>query len=106
MFLVLSAAAQVSDSKPIKLKVKTDKPKTESFRGEVINFTPAAITVRDRENYALLRTFSFSAELTRKVENKHMEHGDRVEVRFIQGTETAVGIKGKLRKPDLPLVAR
>ncbi len=53
---------------------------------------------------AMLRTFSFSPELARKVENRRMEHGDRITVRFIRGTETAVELKGKLRKPDLPMV--
>lgn len=93
------AAAQVREAAPIRVKVKTAKPKVDSFRGEVMNFTPSAVTVRDRHNQALLRTFSFSPELARKVENRRMENGDRVTVRYIRGNDTAVALKGKLRKP-------
>lgn len=103
-----AAGAQVSTGAPIKLKIKTPKPKLDSFRGEVLNFTPSAITVRDRENMALIRTFGFSPELTRKLENRRMEGGRRVTVRFIRGSDTAVELKGQLSKAesDHPLYPR
>ncbi len=94
------ASAQVTDTRPVRIKIKTEKPKQDSFRGEVIDFTPTSVTVRDRNNYAVLRTFTFSPELARQVENRHMEHGDRVEVRYNRGSNTAVKLKGKLRKPQ------
>ncbi len=91
--------AQVREAAPIRVKVRTAKPKVDSFRGDVMSFTPSAVTVRDRHNLALLRTFSFSPELARKVENRRMESGDRLTVRYVRGTDTAVALKGKLRKP-------
>lgn len=94
--------AQVSTGKPIKLKIKTPKQKHDSFRGDVMNFTNAAITVRDRNNMALLRTFNYTPELARKVENRRLEPGQRVTVRYIRGTNTAVALNGKLRKEKLP----
>ncbi len=96
--------AQVTTGKPIKIKIKTPKPKRDSFQGEVLNFTPAAITVRDRKNMALVRTFSYSPELAQKLENRRMEPGERVTVVYLRGTETAVEVKGKIRKADLPLI--
>ena len=94
----------MTNAPPIELKTKTPKPKLDAFPGEVVNFTPVAVTVRNRENMTLLRTFTFSPELARKVENRRMEHGDRVKVRYVRGTDTAVQLKGKLRRTDLPLI--
>ena len=99
-----AAASQVRDSKPVRIHSKTPKPATDSWSGEVVSFTPSSVTVRDRANMSILRTFSFSPELARKVENRHMEHGDRVSVRYLRGTETAVALKGRLRRANLPLV--
>ncbi|MGH9777468.1 MAG: hypothetical protein ACRD5I_03570, partial [Candidatus Acidiferrales bacterium] len=45
LLLAPAAAAQVSDTQPI--KIKTPKPKTEKFKGEVLSVTRVAITVRD-----------------------------------------------------------
>lgn len=98
----LPAAGQVVTAPPVRMKVKQPKQKVESFKGEVFNFTNVAITVRDTKNFALLRTFSYSPELTRKLENRYMEPGDRITVRFVSGN-TAIALKGKLRKADLPL---
>ncbi len=96
--------AQVSTGPTIKVKPKIPKPKLDSFRGQVVAFTPAAITVRHRKNQALIRTFSYSPELARRLENRSIENGDRVTVRFIRGTDTATELKGKIRKAGLPLV--
>ena len=93
-----SAGAQVTTLPTIKLK--GPKQKTNSFRGEVLNFTPVAITVRDRGNFAKVRTFSYTPELTRKLENRRMENGDPVTVHYLRGSDTAVRLKGKLRKTD------
>src|SRR3970282_292119 len=100
LFLALapSAAAQVTDSQPI--KIKTPKPKTEKFKGEVLLVTRGAITVRDRENKNLVRTFNYEEKLSEKInkhfdENKVYQHGDRIEIKFIVGTDKALKIKGK-----------
>lgn len=95
-WVVAPVWAQVATAPTIKLNAP--KPKLDSFRGEVLNFTPVAITVRDRQNMARVRTFNFDPGLARKVENRRMENGDRVTVRFVRGTDTAVQLKGKLRK--------
>jgi len=91
---------------PVRLKTRIEKPKQDSFPGEVVNFTPSSITVRNRSNFALIRTFSYSPQLARKLENRHMEPGDRVTVRYLRGTDTAVGLKGKIRKAEPPYLPR
>ncbi len=105
--LLLAAPAttwgQVRQTEPI--KIKSPKPALSSFHGEVLNFTPVAITVRDPKNTTLVRTFEFTPELQRKLENRYLENGDRVTVRFVKGGDTAVKLKGKIRRqgpPSLP----
>ncbi len=100
LFLLLApaAAAQVTDSQPI--KIKTPKPKTEKFKGEVLVATRVAITVRDRENKNLVRTFNYEDKLAEKInkhfdENKPYQHGDRVTIKYEAGTDKALKIKGK-----------
>ncbi|MGH9788342.1 MAG: hypothetical protein ACRD4U_06540 [Candidatus Acidiferrales bacterium] len=96
--LVPGAAAQVTDTQPI--KIKTPKPKTEKFKGEVLLVTRVAITVRDRENKNLVRTFNYEEKLAEKInkhfdENKVYQHGDRVVIKYVAGTDKALKIKGK-----------
>ncbi len=95
---VPGAAAQVADSQPI--KIETPKPKTDKFKGEVLVVTRVAITVRDRDNKNLVRTFNYDEKLAEKIkkhfdENNTYQHGDRVEIKYIVGTDEAKKIKGK-----------
>ena len=94
----VAAPAQVVTLPTVHSKVKNPKPKIESFHGDVVSFSNAAITVRNRKNLALLRTFSYSPELTRKMENRRMDPGDRVTVRFVRNSDTAVQLQGRMRK--------
>ncbi len=104
--LVPAAAAQVTTLPTVRNKAKNPKTKVDSFHGDVVSFTNAAITVRDRKNLAAIRTFSYSPELTRKLENRRIESGERVTVRFLRSTDTAIGLKGKIRKEGLPYVMK
>jgi hypothetical protein len=96
-------SAQVSSGQPI--KIETPKPKKKKFKGEVLNATRVAIVVRDRENKNLVRTFTYNEEVGKKInkwfdENKIFEHGDKVEIEYLEGTDQAVKIKGKPGKKD------
>jgi hypothetical protein len=98
LLLVPAVSAQVTDTQPI--KVETPKPKTEKFKGEVLLVTRVAITVRDRENKNHVRTFNYDEKLAEKInkqfdENKTYQHGDRVVIKYIAGTDEALKIKGK-----------
>lgn len=98
LFLALTATAQVSTTKPI--KSTSSRPKKVKFKGEVINATRVAITVRSRDNFNLVRTFTYDAELAAKVgkqfdKNKLYQFGDRVVITHLAGTDTAVRIRGK-----------
>ncbi len=92
------ASAQVRDTEPIKFK--QPKPQIVKFKGEVLHMTRLAITVHAVENYNLVRTFTFEEKLARKMaklcdRNHPYQHGDRVEIHYLAGSDTAVKIKGK-----------
>jgi len=97
----LPAAAQVTTTEPI--RVAAPKPKKIKWKAEVVVMTSVAITARDLENTNLVRTFRFDAKLAPKMskmigENRSYQSGDRVVIEFVEGTETAVKIKGKPRQ--------
>lgn len=98
LLFALPGPGQVTDSPAIKMKAP--KPRKEKFQGEVLLMTRVAITVRSGDNSNLVRTFTFDEKLAPKMarlidENKRYQHGDRVEIHYWAGTETAVKIKGK-----------
>ena len=98
MAVVPALHAQVTTTAPI--KVRQPGAKIDSFRGEVVNWTPAAITVRDARDAYKLRTFTFDSKLVTKVTNRYMEKGSRVTVKYQHMTDTAVGLQGRiLRQP-------
>ena len=98
MGLVLSLPAQVTQTKPI--KVKLPKVQTEKYRGVVMTWTPVSITVRPRDNFTMVRTFTFTEGLRQKVQNSYMENGDPVTVYLLKGSTSAVKLSGKLRQRD------
>jgi len=96
------AVAQVRDTELI--KVKPLKPQVVKFKGEVLHMTGLAITVRAHENYNLVRTFTFAEKLARQMaelcdRNRPYQYGDRVEIHYLAGSDTAVKLKGKPSKP-------
>lgn len=82
------------------IKVSSPKPKKEKFKGEVLHATRVAITVRSRDNYNLVRTFTYDTELSKKInkqfdKDKLFQYGDRVEITYVAGGDTALKISGK-----------
>ncbi|MFQ5777775.1 MAG: hypothetical protein ACE5IP_07180 [Terriglobia bacterium] len=76
------------------------KPKKETFEGEVLAMTRTNLIVRSRDNYNIVRTFTYDQKLADKIaklidRNQPYQHGDRVEVRYLAGTTKAVEVKGK-----------
>ena len=103
--VAVGATAQSTSGQPI--QSKSPRLKEEIFRGEVIHATRVAITVRSRTNYNLVRTFTYNQKLATQVgkqmdSNKLFEFGERVEITYLAGTDTAVQIKrqpGQKRRP-------
>jgi hypothetical protein len=100
------ARGQVTTSNPITVNAKTTKPpkvKIDSFKGEVVRMDTVSIIVRDPKNSYLVRTFTFSPDLTKKLQaliaRGGYQPGDTVEVRYQDGTSVAQLIKGKPSKP-------
>lgn len=99
--LAAPAGAQVATTPPI--KVEAPKPHKIKLKAEVLSVTRTSITVRDLENTNWVRTFTFSEKLapkmTRQIDaDRAYQHGDRVVIVFLEGTEVALKIKGKPRQ--------
>lgn len=95
--LAAPSRAQVTEGKPIVLK--QPKAKTLKFKGTVIAATPVQITVRDRDNERIVRTFTLTPEMQQKMQDVinrgGWQNGDKVEIHYKQGGEVAHKIKGK-----------
>lgn len=100
-----SASAQVTTSKTVTVKAKTVKPpkiKLGIFKGEVIRMDTVSIMVRDPKNSYIVRTFTFSPEVAKKlqplIDKGGYQSGDRVTIKYAQGSNVAQSIKGKASK--------
>lgn len=104
-FAARVAYSQETISSPVTLKAKTAKApkvKMDTFKGEVVRMNTVSIIVRDPKNSYLVRTFTFSSDLTKKlqglIERGGYQPGDMVTVRYKDGTSEADSIKGKPSK--------
>jgi hypothetical protein len=68
------------------------KPKTDKFRGTVVVVGPKAITVKDRDNIYLVRSFRYSPELEQKLLRNKPEAGKKVTVHYVRGSDVALKI--------------
>lgn len=101
LLLAVNAAAQVTTSKPIRIEVPP--PKKLKFKGEVLWMNRRAISVRSRENHNVVRIFTYDKKLAAKMaklidRQRPFQHGDRIEIHYRAGTDTAFKIKGKPRQ--------
>jgi hypothetical protein len=103
--LIPAARAQETTASPVTLKARTTKPekvKIETFKGEVVRMNTVSIIVRDPKNSYVVRTFTFSPELTKKLQDLigrgGYQPGDMVTIRYAHGTSEAQLIKGKPSK--------
>ncbi len=111
-FLMLAGAlapgrthAQETTGSTITVQPKTVKPakiKIDTFRGEVVRMNTVSIVVRDPKNSYVVRTFTFSPDLTKKLRDLigrgGYQPGDSVTIRFAHGGSIAQVIKGKPSK--------
>lgn len=104
-FAARAAYPQETMGSPVTLKAKTEKPpkiKMDTFKGEVVRMNTVSIIVRDPKNSYMVRTFTFSPDLTKKlqglIERGGYQPGDMVAVRYKHGTSEADLIKGKPSK--------
>lgn len=105
--LLLGAAPAVYGQNPQSatppLVVKQPKPKTQKYKGTVLHANRLQITVRSAENERMIRTFRLSDEMQAKmqeiIDKGGYQHGDKVEIHHLEGSDIAVKIKGKPSKP-------
>jgi hypothetical protein len=88
-----SSPSLLQAQNPYDLSRKSSKGRFEIMRGTVEVFSQRAITVRDAKNMYLIRTFSYDPALLPKMQKKHFKRGDRVKVKYIRMTDTAVAVK-------------
>src|SRR5579864_2411052 len=100
-----SASAQVTTGKTITVKPKTVKPpkvKLDIFKGEVIRMNTVSIMVRDPKNSYIVRTFTFSPDVAKKlqslIDKGGYQSGDRVTIKYAAGSTVAQSINGKASK--------
>lgn len=104
---LLSAAPAVHGQNPQSaippIVVKQPKLKTLKYKGMVIIATRVQITVRDPQNERMVRTFRLSDEMQEKmqqiIDKGGYQHGDKVEIHHLEGSDIALKIKGKPSKP-------
>ena len=101
-----AARAQVTTSKPVTVRVKTRKPPKphfDTFKGVVLHMDAQSIIVRDPKNGAIVKTFSYTPELSKKLQHLiargGYQYGDRVRVKYKSGETVAESISGKASKP-------
>ncbi|HEV2304152.1 MAG TPA: hypothetical protein VGR93_01405 [Candidatus Acidoferrales bacterium] len=99
------ACAQVTTGKTITVKVKAPKPtkpKMETFKGQVVRMNTVSIIVRDNKNSYIVRTFTFSPALAKKlqslIDRGGYQPGDNVTISYPAGSTVAQSIKGKASK--------
>lgn len=100
-----SASAQVTTSQTVSVKPKTVKPpkvKLDIFKGEVIRMNTVSIIVRDPKNSYIVRTFTFSPGVAKKlqplIDKGGYQSGDRVTIKYAAGSTVAQSISGKASK--------
>lgn len=74
------------------LGVLQAKPKTDKFRGTIVVVGPKAITVKNRDNIYLVRTFHYSRELEQKILRNKPEAGKMVTVHYVRGSDLALKV--------------
>ena len=100
-----SASAQVTTSKTITVRPKTVKPpkvKLDIFKGEVIRMNTVSIMVRDPKNSYIVRTFTFSSDVAKKlqplIDKGGYQSGDHITIKYAAGSTVAQSITGKASK--------
>ncbi|MGH9732576.1 MAG: hypothetical protein ACRD4A_12830 [Candidatus Acidiferrales bacterium] len=100
-----SVSAQVTTSKTVTVKSKTLKPpkvKLDIFKGEVVRMDTVSIMVRDPKNSYIVRTFTFSPDVAKKlqplIDKGCYQSGDRVTIKYAPGSTVAQSITGKASK--------
>jgi hypothetical protein len=93
----------LTQSAPAAANSQQPKPKTLKFHGVVMSFSTASITLRGQQNPREVQSFTFTPQLHDKVvalmKKGGYQNGDKVTVKYAEGTEVAIEISGKPSKP-------
>lgn len=97
--------AQETTSKTVTVKIKTPKPKkpkVDIFKGEVLHMDGSSVMVRDSTNTAMVRTFTYTPALSKKLQKLLARggypYGERVRVKYAEGSTVAQAISGRAPK--------
>jgi len=70
---------------------RASQPK-DKFRGTVVHAGPKAISVKSQDNIYLVRSFSYTPQLEKKIHAKPPVAGKRVTVHYFRGTDLATKV--------------
>lgn len=102
-FTAAPARAQMDSRPPIVVKQSPPKVKILRLRAEVIHFDSRSITVQEQGNSLYVHTFTFAPGIQDKMQKVSdaggYQYGDQVEIRYADGGNVALEIKGKPSRP-------
>ena len=77
---------------PITSAFATEKLKKDRFYGNVVSVGPKAISVKSKQNMYVVRTFNYTPQLERKIQQKKPAPGRQVTVHYFRGTDLALRV--------------
>jgi len=77
---------------PITSAFATEKLKKDKFYGNVVSVGPKAISVKSKQNMYVVRTFNYTPQLERKIQQKKPAPGRQVTVHYFRGTDLALRV--------------
>jgi|SRR5579862_9458515 len=99
---VFPAQAQAAPQTPA-AKPPQSNGKILEYKGIVVSFSTASITVRNQQNERMLQSFTYTPQLHDKVvammQKGGYQNGDKVTIKYAEDTTVARDISGKPSKP-------
>jgi hypothetical protein len=78
------------------------------FKGEVLHADMGSMTVRDRQNWRVVRTFSYSekvrGQMQKIIDGGGFQYGDKVDIRYDANHDVALELRGRPAKSGRTLL--
>jgi hypothetical protein len=69
-----------------------ERLKKDKFRGNVVSAGPRAISVKSKQNMYIVRTFNYTPQLEKKIQQKKPAPGRQITVHYFRGTDLALRV--------------
>jgi hypothetical protein len=77
---------------PITPAFANEKLKKDKFHGNVVSVGPKAISVKSKQNMYVVRTFNYTPQLEKKIQQKKPAPGRQITVHYFRGTDLALRV--------------